>query len=575
MKATHSVLIVWSWWAGLRCAIELREQWMKDILIVWDRAFIDPHTTQARGWINAALKTMDPEDSEIIHAVDTFREGQFVAHPHLAEALADSAPEAINDLLRRWAQFHREDDGRLTQRFFWAHSYRRTVFAGDETGKEMVRVMTNRAKELGIPYLEGVYVYDLIKEEDRVVWICTIGIESDEKHQFFGDAVVLATWWYSNVYWRSSSRSRENFGDGIGLAYRAWAKIGDIELIQFHPTWLLYPEEKFGELVTEAVRGEWGILRNSKGERFMSKYDPEKMELSTRDVVARANFHEIHEGRGTERGGVYLDISHRSKAYILERLPKMHSMILKYNNVDISEDPVEVAPTTHYTMWGIRFDPMTMKTSLSGLRAAWECTMWVHGANRLWGNSLMETMVFGKKVAQALLINASIHVENESRDDGTASSIAWGILTSPTWLDAHKTLTAVRKKMDTLAGIVRNEEELQELVSYIDDISTQVEERWIKPVWSEAETIIAYRRLQTVLQLSSQIALWAIERNESRGAHYRKDALDMDAQFDKNFLHQLKEGKPITSRSDLPQPSSRLQEGLEQFERTKNYGHSE
>ena len=571
IKSNHSVIIVWSWWAGLRCAIELREQGHEDILIVGDRAFIDPHTTQARGWINAALKTMDPEDSEIIHAVDTFREGQFIAHPQLVETLADNAPDAIEDLLRRGAEFHREDDGRLTQRFFWAHSYRRTVFAGDETGKEMVRVMTNRAKELGIPYLEGVYVYDLIKEEDRVVWICTIGIESDEKHQFFGDAVVLATWWYSNVYWRSSSRSRENFWDGIGLAYRAGATIGDIELIQFHPTGLLYPEEKFGELVTEAVRGEGGILRNSKGERFMDKYDPEKMELSTRDVVARANFHEIHEWRGTERGGVYLDISHRSKEYILERLPKMHSMILKYNNVDISQEPVEVAPTTHYTMWGIRFDPTTMKTSLPGLRAAWESTMWVHGANRLWGNSLMETMVFGKKVGAALVaeltdISSRTVTEYEEWSIGTISSDG---------LDAPATLTQLRKKMDDLAGIVRMASELEELVAYIWDLQSKFDAIGIQSVWSEAETIMVYRRLQTVLQLWAQIAQWALERKESRGAHYRSDALDMNPQFDKNFLHQLKEGKNTTSRSAVPQPSSRLQEGLEHFERTKNYGHSE
>lgn len=572
MTSSYSVIIVWSWWAGLRCAIELRESGQEDILIIWDRAFDDPHTTQARGGINAALHTMDPDDTTLIHAVDTYREGQFVAHPDLVETLADNAPDAIDDLLRRWAQFHREDDGRLTQRFFWAHSWRRTVFSGDETGKEMIRVMSARAKELGIPYLENTYVYDLLKQNDRVEWVATIWIESNEKHIFCADAVVLATWWYSNVYRRSSSRNKENFGDGIGLAYRAGAKIWDIELIQFHPTGLLYPEEKFGELVTEAVRWEGGILKNTKGERFMEKYDPEKMELSTRDVVARANFQEIHEGRGTERGGVYLDISHRSKEYILQRLPKMHSMILKYNNIDISEDPVEVAPTTHYTMWWIWFDPQTMKTSLPWLRAAGECTMWVHGANRLWGNSLMETMVFGKKIAQALFLSKEKKRERQNKDYGNVSS---RIYTSKTWLIAQDTLTQVRKKMDDLAGIVRNEWELQELQTYLTWVQHEFDEKWIHPAWSEAETIIAWRRLQTVLQLWLQIAQWALERKESRGAHWREDALEMDALFNKNLIHQYKEWKNEIYRQDIPSPSSRLEKWLEEFERTKNYGHSE
>jgi len=571
-KIQTSVVIVGSGWAGQRCAIELWEQGCRDILIVGDRKFSDPHTTQARWWINAALATLDEEDTPLIHAVDTFREWQFVAHPDLVELLADHAPSAIADLISWWANFHKEEDWEtLTQRFFGAHSYRRTVFSGDETGLEMIKALSRKSLALGIPYLEDTYVYELLTKNGVAHWVLAKDKKTSETICIQAPSVVFATWWYANVYWRSSSRGKENFGDGMGIAFRAWAMIGDIELIQFHPTWLLFPEEKFGELVTEAVRWEWGRLYNNNGERFMKKYDPEKMELSTRDVVARANFWEIHQGRWTHNDGVYLDISHKSKKYILDRLPKMHSMILKYNNIDISEQPVEVAPTTHYTMWWIWFDPKTMETTIENFWVAWECSMWVHGANRLWWNSLMETMVFWKLVAQAIVKKWKSKMnESISFDQSLLESVL-----NEWWVDSESVLLEIRKNMWELAGIVRTEKELKELLVYLESVNKKIESVWIQSCGSDYENVMMANRLLSVVELWLLICRWALERKESRGAHYREDYPEMSNKFNKNFVHYMIDGEIISQWKDISAPSSRLEQGLEEFERTKNYGHSE
>jgi len=570
---SRKIIIVWSGAAGLRCALHLREHGERDLLIVGDRAFDDPHTTQARWWINAALHTMDEEDTPLIHAVDTFREWQELAHPDLVEILADNAPHAIQDLLDRGAEFHKEQDWRLTQRFFGAHSYRRTVFSGDETGKEMIRVMSARALDLEIPYLENTYVYDLIVDGSNVRGVKAIDKKTDTELEILAPIVVFATWGYSNVYRRSSSRNKENFGDGLGIAFRAGAQLGDIELVQFHPTWLLYPEEKFGELVTEAMRGEWAKLINNEGKQFMIDYDPIKLELSTRDVVARANFQEIQEWRGTERGWVFLDISHRPLAYILERLPKMHQMILKYNNVDISKDPVEVAPTTHYTMGGIWFDPQSMKTNISWFFVAGECSMWVHGANRLGGNSLMETMVFGKKIAQAILEKTK--TRTTPKQIRMPARYTDPVLVSKLWMDAQDTLDLVRKKVRDLAGIVRKEKELLELQNGLTALRRELLSDGILPIGTRFEQVMMYTRLRSVIHLALLICNWALARKESRGAHYRSDFPELHKTYSKNLMHSLSNNKIISQRRDVPKASSNLQAWLEEFERTQNYGHSE
>ncbi len=571
-KYTPSVVIVGSGAAGLRAAIHLYENDFTDILVVWDRKFDDAHTTQARGGINAAAATLDKEDTPLIHAVDTFREGQFLANPDLVEQLTESATSAIDDLLGWWAQFHKEEDGKTyTQRFFGAHSYRRTFFSGDQTWKEMIRVMSARARELEIPFLEDTYVNELLKTEDgeKVAGVLAVNKDNQQIH-IHAPIVIFACWGFANTYFRSSSRNKENFWDLMGVAYRAGAMVGDIEMVQFHPTGLLYPEEKFGELVTEAVRGEWGKLINAQGERFMKKYDPDKWELSTRDVVARANFSEIHNGRGTERGGVWLDISHKPRNYILRRLPKMHSMILKYNNVDIANDPVEVSPTTHYTMWGIWFDSETYETTLENFYVAGECTMWVHGANRLGGNSLMETMIFGKNVAQRLLDEVLPGLE---KTDTTTSTVE-GITCEGT-LDPHQLLIDIRKNVWEYSGIVRTETELLELTDILSGYRSKIETEGIACCGNLYENTMMHNRIKAVLDFAELICKWALERKESRGAHFRSDYPDMDRAYDKNYLHQMIDGKVVSTWRDVPKPSAKLQEWLDTFEEPNNYGHSE
>lgn len=567
-KYSPKIVIVGSWAAGLRAAIHFYENDMKDILVVGDRKFTDAHTTQARGWINAALATLDKEDTTIIHAVDTFREWGFLANPVLVETLTENAPDAIADLVSWGADFHKEDDDTtLTQRFFGAHSYRRTCFSGDQTGKEMIRSMCHRARELEIPFLEDTYVYELLKEGDKVSWVLAINKENEHIH-IDAPIVIFACGGFTNTYFRSSSRNKENFWDAIDLAYRAGAMVGDIEMVQFHPTGLLYPEEKFGELVTEAVRGEGGKLFNAQGERFMPKYDPKKMELSTRDVVARANFAEIHEWRGTDRGWVWLDISHKPREYILERLPKMHSMILKYNNVDIADAPVEIAPTTHYTMGGIWFDEQSYETTIKNFFVAWECTMGVHGANRLGGNSLMETMVFGKKIAEKILAEHE-SIEKKSHEVDIKNAVCTGVL------DPDQVLTNIRKQVWEYAGIVRNEQELKMLTEILEKQRVEIEEKWIKCSGDEYTNIMMKRRIESVLDFAQMICDGALARTESRGAHFRSDYPEIKEEFAKNYLQVLKDGVRQTFWKDVPKPSEKLQYGLDTFEDTQNYGHSE
>src|SRR6188472_475213 len=425
------VLIIGGGSAGLRAAIEAHDAGAH-VLIISKSKKGDPHTTLARGGINAALGTMDPDDTWIIHAADTLREGEFLADYERVEVLCKSAPDAINELVNWGARFHREKDGRLTQRFFGAHTYRRTVFYEDWTGEEIIRVLMEQVIQRKIEIIDDVYVLKLLKSVDDVKGKGSataaakgiggevrgaLGIDLKKKEivVFECKSLILAAGGYTRVYSVSSSRVFENYGEGVALAYEAGVDLVDMEMVQFHPTGMVWPEKAVGILATEAIRGEGGILLNSKGERFMKNYYPERMELGPRDIVARANYNEIVAGRGTEHGGVWLDITHLPKEKILDRLPTMYEQFKELDGIDISKDKMEVGPTAHYSMGGVVAD-INCRTKIKGLFAAGEVISQINGANRLGGNSLLDTIVFGKIAGgQAARLANQVKEANKTR----------------------------------------------------------------------------------------------------------------------------------------------------------------
>jgi succinate dehydrogenase / fumarate reductase, flavoprotein subunit len=301
------------------------------------------------------------------------------------------------------AGFHREKDGRLTQRFFGAHTYRRTVFYEDWTGQEIIRVLLDQVRLRKIEIIDHIYITKLLKSDDvgekegvpELKGAIGIDIKKKEIVLFECKSLILATGGYTRVYAVSSSRIFENYGEGVSLAYEAGIDLVDMEMVQFHPTGMVWPEKALGTLATEAIRGEGGVLLNSKGERYMKNYYPERMELGPRDVVARATFNEIIAGRGTPHGGVWLDVTNLSKEKILDRLPTMYEQFKNIDGIDISKQKMEVGPTAHYSMGGILVD-INCRTKVRGLFAVGEVISQIHGANRLGGNSLLDTVVFGK-----------------------------------------------------------------------------------------------------------------------------------------------------------------------------------
>ena len=397
--ASVPVLVVGAGAAGARVAIALADAGI-DPLVIGKSDHGDAHTTWAAGGINAALGSLDPDDDWTIHAADTLDEGHYINDPEAVELTARHMPDRIHELDEWGMGFDRTDEGEVNQRYFGAQSFRRTCFVGDRTGEAMLDTLVARAQEMEIPYRDNVMITRLLEDGSRVAGALGFDMESGEFVLFRSDHVVLAAGGASALYDRHSSRDDENNGDGAALALSAGADLLDVEFVQFHPTGMVgarYGEEWDGRLVTEAVRGEGGRLFNSEGERFMERYSPDQMELDARDVVARAIAQEIREGRGTEHGGVYLDISHRDDDYVRARLPSMYERFQSLG-VDITDEPMEVAPTAHYSMGGVDIDFATGETGVPGLYAVGETVAGVHGANRLGGNSLAETVAIGKLV---------------------------------------------------------------------------------------------------------------------------------------------------------------------------------
>lgn len=524
-----AVLVVGAGGAGLRAAIAARDAGV-DCLVVSKRSVRDAHTVLAAGGVNAALGTMDPEDSWQQHASDTLREGYDLGDPRVIERVCRDSPRAIEELVTWGARLAREPDGRLTQRYFGAHRYRRTCFAGDYTGREIQRVLVEQAIGKRVAYLESIRVTDLLIDAGRCFGAYGFDTESGERHVFLSDAVVLATGGHTRLWRRSSSRRDENTGDGMALALRAGCRLADMELVQFHPTGVTWPENVAGTLVTEAVRGEGGVLTNSRGERFMSRYDPERMELSTRDRVALANYTEISEGRGTANGGVLLDVSQLGLDRIRDRLPRTLRQMLDLQMVDISREPVDVAPTAHYSMGGVVVDAESHQTDVDGLYAAGEVTTGLHGANRLGGNSLSEVLVYGR-IAGTAAASHSATLTITLRSHGAVEAAAQRLDSIEAQRGDAFARPLQREIRDALwegCGVVRDADGLNDARRRISRVEAQLARLDVRSDLAGYADLALACDLYDMTLCARATVLGALERRETRGCHNRADFPEPD-----------------------------------------------
>lgn len=536
-QISTSVLVIGTGGSGLRAAIELAEAGT-DVLAVGKRPRHDAHTALAAGGINAALGTMDAEDSWQQHAADTIKESYFLADPRTVQVVAEGAARGIEDLERYGMNFARETDGRISQRFFGAHKFRRTAFAGDYTGLEIQRTLIKRAEQLQVPILDTVYITELLTTEGRIFGAYGFDINDGTGYLIHADAVILAAGGHNRIWRRSSSRRDENTGDSFRLAVQAGARLRDPELVQFHPSGIIEPESDAGTLVSEAARGEGGILTNALGERFMARYDAKRMELSTRDRVALAAYTEIREGRGTENGGVWLDVSHLDREVIMKRLPRVYQTMMELQMLDITEQKMEIAPTAHYSMGGVWVDPLTHATEVPGLYAIGEASSGLHGANRLGGNSLIELLVFGRIVGQhAAQYSASLAAQPRSAQAVTAARTHIAELLGSRGQENVRSLQrAIRDLMTEHAGVVRDEAGLLAGLAKLERIEQRMENVGIHPDIAGYQDLAHAFDLQSAALAARATLEAALERRETRGCHNRSDYPAMDPALQVNLV---------------------------------------
>ena len=534
-----NVLVIGSGGAGLRAAIEAKKSGV-EVTVIGKRLKEDVHTVLAAGGINAAFGHVDPDDSWQQHFADTMIEGYGLSDSRMVEIMAKQAPELVREIDRWGANFAKLKNGKIDQRFFGAHTYRRTCYSGDFTGRSILMTLLKKIKSLKIPIHDSQYVTDILVHNNICFGAMTFNIQNGERTVFLADSVILAAGGHTRIWRKSSSRRNENTGDGFYLGLKAGCNLIDMELVQFHPTGMVIPEEIAGTLVTEAVRGEGGRLINNQGERFMKRYDSKRLELSTRDRVAMANYKEIIEGRGTENGGVYLDISHKNKDFIISKLPRMYRQFLDTLMIDISKSPMEVSPTAHYSMGGILVDADDHTTGVEGLYAAGEVTGGLHGANRLGGNSLAEILIFGKIAGKkASLRSLSMDIQQRSRKiikkahDKINSFIKNGDEV------ARPLQRELRNIMWENCGVVRNEEKLKDGLRKIDLLKQSLKGLDVRPDSEGYQDLMLAFDLEGSIMSAEATILGAIARKESRGAHQRSDYKDTVDDCKKNFSINL------------------------------------
>jgi len=519
----HDVLIIGAGGAGLRAAIEALAQGAR-VAVVSKSLLGKAHTVMAEGGLAAAMANLDKADSWKTHFRDTMNGGKRLNNWRMAQLHAQEAPDRVRELEQWGALFDRTPDGEILQRAFGGHTFRRLCHVGDRTGLEMIRTLQDRGVEMGFDVFMECTVTRLLKDGDRVVGAFAYWRNSGKFVVFKAKAIVIATGGIGKS-WKITSNSWECTGDGMALAYDAGAELLDMEFVQFHPTGMVWPPGVQGILVTEAVRGEGGILRNKNGERFMEKYDPKRLELSTRDVVARSIYTEVKEGRGTPHGGAFLDISHKPAEYVKRKLPSMYHQFKELADVDITKGPMEVGPTCHYVMGGIRVDAETGQSSLPGLFAAGEAAGGLHGANRLGGNSLSDLLVFGRRAGLA----AGQYAKKASAPalDNAQIEAAEREVLAPfertSGENPYKIHHDLQDTMQNLVGIFRTDEDLRKALVELDKLKARAKNvradgsREFNPGWHLCMD------LQRMLTVSEACTHAALARKESRGAHSRLD----------------------------------------------------
>jgi len=598
-KYEHDVLVIGAGGAGLRAAIEASAGGVS-VGMIWKSLLGKADTVMAEGGIAAALANVDERDNWRVHFADTMRGGQYVNNWRMAELHAREAPDRVRELEAWGAVFDRTPDGRILQRNFGGHKYPRLAHVGDRTGLEMIRTLQDHGIHQGIDVHMEHTVLALLKEGGRVLGALAYERERGRFKLFQAKAIILATGGIGRAY-KITSNSWEYTGDGHALAYHAGAELIDMEFVQFHPTGMIWPPSVCGILVTEAVRGEGGILTNKDGKRFMFGDIPDNYktqtasdeeegwrycqgdknarrppELLTRDHVARCIVREIKAGRGSPHGGVFLDIAWikqklpQAAEHIKRKLPSMYHQFKQLADIDITREPMEIGPTTHYIMGGIRVDGDTQMSSVAGLFAAGECAAGINGANRLGGNSLSDLLVFGKRAGEF-----AARFAKESKpgaiDNGQVEAVARHALEpferGPNGEGPYQVQHDLQEMMQDLVGIVRQQDEIARALEGIQQLWQRAKRagcsgnREYNPGWHTALD------LANLLTVAEAIARSALERKESRGAHFREDYPDKDAAFSKVniVLRKQPDGTMQVRREPIPEMRAELAQIIQEM----------
>jgi succinate dehydrogenase / fumarate reductase flavoprotein subunit len=595
---SYDVLVIGAGGAGLRAAIEAANSGVT-VGLICKSLLGKAHTVMAEGGMAAAMAHNDDRDSWKVHFADTMRGGQYLNNWRMAEIHAKEAPDRVRELEGWGAVFDRTPDGRINQRNFGGHRYPRLAHVGDRTGLELIRTLQDHTTYLGVTVHMEHTVIELLLDGGRAAGVLAYDRERGRFHAFSAKAIVLATGGAGRAY-KITSNSWEGTGDGHALGYRAGAELIDMEFIQFHPTGMVWPPSVRGILVTEGVRGEGGVLRNSEGRRFMfddipdnykpqTASDPEEgwrytqgdksarrpPELLTRDHVARAINREVKAGRGSPHGGVFLDIAWikdklpKAEEHIKRKLPSMYHQFKELADVDITKEAMEVGPTMHYIMGGVRVDSDSQESTIPGLFAAGECAAGINGANRLGGNSLSDLIVFGKRAGEYAAQYARKATATTLNDGAVERAIKASLAPfdrGAAGENPYKVQYDLQDTMQALVGIVRTETEMQEALTRLNGFNERAARAGIeghREYNSGWHTCIDLRNL---LDVSEAITRSAIERKESRGGHFRDDFPDKKNEFGTfNFaLARQPDGSMKVSRVPLPEMPAELKQVIEE-----------